>query len=682
MINVKIKFLCLGGVFWLNVPYVDAMDIYNNSSFSSSSSSLASVSSNGDHDRKKSNKHLTQSYGKKQISSNKEECSDLMNAIISQDFEGVEKAIKKGVDLNEYNKEGFTPLVMAVICDYEDDSLTEKKKLKIIKLLLKQKNKDGSLKVDINAKTEKLKNTALRLAVIRGYSKIVKKLIESGADINLTNDGGYTPFALAIYNADVEMVDLLLDNGAEITEESFEALNKIKDQKTRESMRQALNNAALFRAIYNKGIEQIKESIKAGANLNGYNKEGFTPLVVAVIYDYEDDSFKEEEKLEIIKLLLEQKNEDGSLKVDINAKTTKKGNTALLLAVIRGYKYIVEKLIESGADINLKNGKGHTPLALAIRNADVEMVDLLLDNRAKITEKSFKALKKIKDQEKRESLQQKLYNVAIFGAAASGNIDQIQLALDNGQDVNAIDEEDNTPLIIAIQTGQSKDFIENLIEKGANVFLKNKEGKTAIDLAANDDVRNYLNECKKKKESEFLAAAETGKLDEAKNLLDFGVDVNVVDEKSKSALMLVLLNQKIEKDNLLEMVKLLINRGADINAKNKNNQTPLMMVVRTRDIKFVNLLLYSDAEKDSRREIEIDATDKNGWTAAMYAAQRTDEMRGSIMDALKDYGAKFDERVQSLKNNNSKQTLTNNNSEQILTSTPLNVNAVEFIPKQ
>ena len=58
--------------------------------------------------------------------------------------------------------------------------------------------------------------TPLYSAANKGYLEIVKLLIENGADINKSNNDGWTPLYSAADKGHLEVVKLLIENGADI----------------------------------------------------------------------------------------------------------------------------------------------------------------------------------------------------------------------------------------------------------------------------------------------------------------------------------------------------------------------------------------------------------------------------------------------------------------------------------
>jgi len=58
----------------------------------------------------------------------------------------------------------------------------------------------------------------------------------------------------------------------------------------------------------------------------------------------------------------------------------------------------------------------------------------------------------------------------------------VKLLLAKGADVNAVDNQGNTALMLAANAGEFQ-IVDSLINGGANVNARNKEGRTALRLA-------------------------------------------------------------------------------------------------------------------------------------------------------------------------------------------------------
>ncbi len=64
---------------------------------------------------------------------------------------------------------------------------------------------------------------------------------------------------------------------------------------------------------------------------------------------------------------------------NVNAQSTKDGQTALHIAARKGHMLMVALLLNHNADVKLRDSKGMTPLSYAIENTDAPVIELLLD---------------------------------------------------------------------------------------------------------------------------------------------------------------------------------------------------------------------------------------------------------------------------------------------------------------
>ena len=129
---------------------------------------------------------------------------DIFDAVMHHDIELVKKLINNGVDLNIKDNDGYTPLMrsMFVIEDSE----------KIIKLLI-----DAGANVNIT--DDNNGNTALILWIKSDWKNTstnkIKLLINAGADVNIKNNYGNTALILASSRNQIENVKLLIEAGAD-----------------------------------------------------------------------------------------------------------------------------------------------------------------------------------------------------------------------------------------------------------------------------------------------------------------------------------------------------------------------------------------------------------------------------------------------------------------------------------
>ncbi len=143
--------------------------------------------------------------------------------------------------------------------------------------------------------------------------------------------------------------------------------------------------------------------------------------------------------------------------IDIN------GNTMLVLAIKdRSYGVIDVLLSAKGTDVDLSNKNGETPLMMAAINGDLPLVQtLVLKNRAQLDHISWTPL---------------------HYACAKGHLDVAQFLLANGAIVDSLSLGGTTPLMMAVQSGNEY-LVKLLLDKGANLQLRNEAGFSAIDIA-------------------------------------------------------------------------------------------------------------------------------------------------------------------------------------------------------
>jgi ankyrin repeat protein len=220
-------------------------------------------------------------------------------------------------------------------------------------------------------------------------------------------------------------------------------------------------------------------------------------------------------------------------------------------------------------------------------------------------------------------------------AAKSGDYDTVKKLLDEGCNIEMINDIGFTPLIISIFSNDSNDEVTKLlIDKGANVNATDSDDNPVLEFAvgANKiDIFKLLiskgadvNYTSKYTSSTALASACYAGLDEiAQLLIDNGAKVDVKDMHDFTALY-----QAVRREHL-STVKLLIKNGADVNTKDTHGHTALMMAVTTRSPKIMVSLIAAGAD--------VNAKDDDGDTALSIAKANGPKQ---LMDILIKAGAK------------------------------------------
>uniref|UniRef100_A0AAX7UIY6 Euchromatic histone-lysine N-methyltransferase 1b n=1 Tax=Astatotilapia calliptera TaxID=8154 RepID=A0AAX7UIY6_ASTCA len=142
--------------------------------------------------------------------------------------------------------------------------------------------------------------------------------------------------------------------------------------------------------------------------------------------------------------------------------------TCLHLAAKSGHYKIVEHLLSTGLiDINCQDDGGWTPMIWATEYKHADQVKLLLTKGADCS---------IRDKEE---------NICLHWAAFSGSVEITELLLNAHCNLQAVNIHGDSPLHIAARENRL-DCITLLLSRGADVFLKNREGETPPDCCSHN----------------------------------------------------------------------------------------------------------------------------------------------------------------------------------------------------
>ncbi|SFF16464.1 hypothetical protein SAMN05216378_5218 [Paenibacillus catalpae] len=196
-------------------------------------------------------------------------------------------------------------------------------------------------------------NVQLLQAAESGQVEKVRQLLKDGASLNVQDARGRTPVMIATYNKDFKTAKALIEAGADVN---------IRDNR--------LNSPFLYAGAEGY-LDILKLTIDAGADPKITNRYGGVALIPASEHGY----------VEVVRELLER------TEIDVN-HVNNLGWTALLEAIIlnNGNKRQVETvqlLIEHGADVNLADGDGVTPLKHARSKGFKEIERVLMQAGAK-----------------------------------------------------------------------------------------------------------------------------------------------------------------------------------------------------------------------------------------------------------------------------------------------------------
>lgn len=205
-------------------------------------------------------------------------------------------------------------------------------------------------------KAEKLLFSSVRNNDIDGFNRALKGNVrdilgqETYALINKTDNDGRNVLMVAIGQNRLQMVDYILDNASQKRDQSSKTIDlRATDKKGRGIWHYAALNGHL-------GLLTRVNKLQLDINQADFN--GDTPLHLAI---------NAKVSVQSLDLLLQVPT------LDIN-KVNNEGKTALHIAVMEGTAANVQRLLEKGADPNIQDNDGNTPLQALIRHHNSQRV--------------------------------------------------------------------------------------------------------------------------------------------------------------------------------------------------------------------------------------------------------------------------------------------------------------------
>ncbi|MFA5524656.1 MAG: ankyrin repeat domain-containing protein [Tissierellales bacterium] len=315
-------------------------------------------------------------------------------------------------------------------------------------------------------------------------------------------------------------------------------------------------------------------------------------------------------------------------------------------AVYKENGEMIIALKEAGANINVKNDNGDTPLHLARNGSTVE---LLIELGANVNEENDKGetplMLKAPGYQGDHDKQEKNPILIMLDAGADMNkkysdgmtLLQKMLIRDNeyaiefinrGIDIHASDNNGLTALHYAVRFANMP-IVKRLLEKGADIDTADNEGKTALayNLLNIDMIKYLLNKGANvnhlDNEGRNLLFYEGVKLDLLEILSEAGIDFSIIDKEGKTALF----NNYYD----LDEVKYLVEKvGLDVKQADNKSTTPLHVVRRYKG-DIIEYLVSKGAD--------VNAIDHEGRSPLFYETPRKTLLElGADINIIDNYG--------------------------------------------
>jgi ankyrin repeat protein len=408
--------------------------------------------------------------------------------------------------------------------------------------------------------TEPDGTTALMWAVHHDELELADRLVAAGADVSVANDYGATAMSEAAIRADPEMLARLLAAGAGVDSPNA-------DGQTALMVVARSGNVAAAKVLIEHGAKVDARETRKGQNALMWASAQSQPDMVRLLLEHDAD------------VDARSTVNDWPRKVTSEPRMKENpsgGFTALLYAARQGCTACAKLLVEGGADIDLPDPDGVTPLLSAVLSAHFDTAKYLLDAGANVNKWDWWG---------RTPLYAAVdYNTVPHGGRPdlpslddTSSLELAKLLLDAGANVNAqlklfppyrslrmdrgadsVLTIGTTPLIRAAR-GADTDALRLLLAHEARVDLPQAEGVTALMVAVGAGANAIDTRGKFRTEQEALAAAQI--------LLEAGADVNARDARGRTAL------HAAAGQGYDDIVRWLVEHGADPKAADNDEAT-------------------------------------------------------------------------------------------------------------
>lgn len=301
---------------------------------------------------------------------------------------------------------------------------------------------------------------------------------------------------------------------------------------------------------------------------------------------------------------------------DTNART-RLAESLLSLASGRGYDWIVNTLVESGADVNVRCGHDGYALQAAAYGGHERVVEVLLKRGAEVNtqhgdyENALQAaaygghkqvVEKLLDGDAEVNALGGIYGNALQAAAYGGHKDVVEILLKRGARVNAPGGLYGNALLAAAYRGHKR-VVEILLEGGADV--------NALGVLHGDDRQGSTCEWARQAVTyryALQAAAYAGYEQVVGVLLKSGANINAQggDHYANALAAAASAGHK-------QVVETLLDGGADVNAQGGYYGNPLQEAARGGHEQVVEKLLRSGAEVNAQGGLYGNALQAAAW---------------------------------------------------------------------
>jgi ankyrin repeat protein len=389
--------------------------------------------------------------------------------------------------------------------------------------------------------------TALLWAAYHGQADAARWLLDAGAAVGAANRYGLSALAQAATIGDAPMVELLLAAHADANATMPEG------------------DSALMLAARSGSLAAVQALLAAGARVDARDEwHGETALMWAA----------GENHASVVRTLVEHGAELDAVSTAFNWDYVKQtgvasqlprgGLTALLHAAREDALEAAAVLLELGADPNLLDAQGLSPLRVAITNGNLDLAKLLLERGADADDGALVEAAKLRALPWVRAAKDRVNAVT--------TLELVELLLEAGADVHKIPavamvkqhwvdgDHANEPALFIAAMGADVELMDLLVKRGASLdHSVSRKGATV--LMASLGLTPQVGAGSSDPDWPAAEALATGKL-----ALGLGADVNAARKDGMTAL-----HMAAEKGND-ELIEFLLANGAKLDFKDKSNR--------------------------------------------------------------------------------------------------------------
>uniref|UniRef100_A0A8D8A9H6 Ankyrin-2 n=1 Tax=Culex pipiens TaxID=7175 RepID=A0A8D8A9H6_CULPI len=366
--------------------------------------------------------------------------------------------------------------------------------------------------------------TLLHLAVEKDNRELFTKLIEAGCDPDTLDNEGNHPIHFVKSEA---MLDLIIERHPEghklvklSNQDGFTVLHKLcalrmEDEPLISMLKKVIDLGADVHQLTNEGesavfflgsLAALEMFRKLNVQLDTTNKDGETALMrhlrqgttwmtrellplLHQLPKFEEHAHKYLKAMLsctrdffecFYQVALEQNPEVTKLMFDLLFKHSREEASRVFSKVCgTAHNYAVGKFLEFDYDLdyNYQDDYQYTPIVGLLSYMEEPNKHIVI----KLLQKGVDL--KICNQWGRDALLALVYGFRTATDWYGHDVGTVQLLMDHGAAVNATDEQGNTALHLAFKYGEAE-LVEVLVRNGADLSMKNKEGKVPLQMAS------------------------------------------------------------------------------------------------------------------------------------------------------------------------------------------------------